>query len=54
MKTYIDEMMKRRLTYNGKRVYIKALDSKKALVSYTKEGNVGQFKVNIKDLADFK
>jgi len=54
MKTYIDEMMKRRLTYNGKRVYIKALDSKKALVSYAKEGNVGQFKVNVKDLADFK
>ena len=54
MKTYIDEMMKRRLTYNGKRVYIKALDSRRALVSYTKEGNVGQFKVNVRDLADFK
>lgn len=51
---FINETMKRRLTYNGKRVYIKSLDTKKALVSYTKEGNYKQFKVNIKDLVDFK
>ncbi len=51
---FINETMKRRLTYKGKRVYIKSLDTKKALVSYTKEGNYKQFKVNIKDLVDFK
>ena len=51
---FINETMKRRLTYKGKRVYIKSLDTKKALVSYTKEGNYKQFKVNIKDLAEFK
>jgi len=51
---FINDTMKRRLTYKGKRVYIKSLDTKKALVSYTKEGNYKQFKVNIKDLAEFK
>ena len=54
MKKFKNEMLKRRLTYNGKRVYIKSLDSDKAIVSFTKEGNYKQFKVNIKDLADFK
>ena len=54
MRKFIDDTMKRRLTYNGKRVYIKALDTKKAIVSYTKEGNTGQFKVDINKLADFK
>jgi hypothetical protein len=49
---YNTEMMKRRLTYNGKQVYIKKLKSKYALVSHYKEGNIKQFKVNIKDLAD--
>jgi len=49
-----EEMMKRRLTYNGKQVYIKKLDSKYAIVSHYKEGNVKQFKVNIKQLADIK
>tara|TARA_R100001440_G_scaffold75700_1_gene103658 strand:- start:11751 stop:11927 length:177 start_codon:yes stop_codon:yes gene_type:complete len=49
---YKKEMMKRRLTYNGKQVYIKKLHSKYAIVSHNKEGNVKQFKVNIKDLAD--
>ena len=44
--------MKRRLTYNGKQVYIKKLHSNYAIVSHNKEGNKKQFKVNIKDLAD--
>ena len=54
MKKFIDDTMKRRLTYNGKRVYIKFLDTKKAIVSYTKEGNKGQFKVDVKELVEFK
>lgn len=53
-KKFKKEMLKRRLTYNGKRVYIKSLDSTKAIVSFTKEGNYKQFKVNIEDLVDFK
>jgi len=48
------EMLKRRLTYNDKRVYIKSLDSKLAIVSHTEEGNYKQFKVNIEDLVEFK
>ncbi len=48
------EMLKRRLTYNNKRVYIKSLSSKIAIVSHTEEGNFKQFKVNIEDLVDFK
>ena len=48
------EMLKRRLTYNNKRVYIKSLDSKLAIVSHTEEGNYKQFKVNIEDLVEFK
>tara|TARA_R110002073_G_scaffold92078_1_gene216103 strand:- start:34 stop:204 length:171 start_codon:yes stop_codon:yes gene_type:complete len=48
------EMLKRRLTYNNKRVYIKSLGSKIAIVSHTEEGNYKQFKVNIEDLAEFK
>jgi hypothetical protein len=51
---YKTEMMKRRLTYNGKQVYIKKLKSKYAIVSYHKEGSIKQFKVDIKDLADIK
>jgi len=48
------EMLKRRLTYNNKRVYIKSLGSKIAIVSHTEEGNYKQFKVNIEDLVEFK
>ena len=48
------EMLKRRLTYNDKRVYIKCLGSNIAIVSHTEEGNYKQFKVNIEDLVDFK
>jgi len=53
-KTFKDKMLKRRLTYNNKRVYIKSLDSKIAIVSHTEEGNYKQFKVNIEDLVEFK
>ena len=45
--------MKRRLTYNGNRVYIKSLTPKYALVSHSKD-NKGKFKVNVKDLAEIK
>lgn len=54
MKKFKDKMLKRRLTYNNKRVYIKSLDSKLAIVSHTEEGNYKQFKVNIEDLVEFK
>jgi hypothetical protein len=53
-KRFINEIMKRRLTYNGKRVYIKSLGTKRALVSYYKENDYKMFKVDVKDLADFK
>ena len=52
--SYFDEeLMKRRLTYNGNRVYIKSLTPKYALVSHNENGK-GKFKVNVKDLADLK
>ena len=52
--SYFDEeLMKRRLTYNGNRVYIKSLTPKYALVSHSKD-NKGKFKVNVKDLAELK
>jgi hypothetical protein len=44
------ELMKRRLTHNGNRVYIKTLTPNYALVSYIKEGNQKVFKVNIDSL----
>ena len=53
-KTFKEKILKRRLTYNNKRVYIKSLDSKLAIVSHTEEGNYKQFKVNIEDLVEFK
>jgi len=53
-KTFKEKMLKRRLTYNNKRVYIKSLSSKIAIVSHTEEGNHKQFKVNIEDLVEFK
>jgi len=53
-KTFKEKMLKRRLTYNNKRVYIKSLDSNLAIVSHTEEGNYKQFKVNIEDLVEFK
>tara|TARA_R110000803_G_scaffold103566_1_gene171709 strand:- start:18 stop:188 length:171 start_codon:yes stop_codon:yes gene_type:complete len=48
------EMLKRRLTYNDKRVYIKCLGSNIAIVSHHEENDYKQFKVNIKDLVEFK
>jgi len=44
------DLMKRRLTHNGKRVYIKSLTPHYALVSYQKEGRVKVFKVNVDSL----
>jgi hypothetical protein len=46
------EIMKKRLSYNGKKIYIKHLTSTYALVSYSKETNKGKFKVDIKDLVE--
>ena len=53
MSYFDNDIMKRRLTYKGNKVYIKHLTPKYALVSHSKEGNK-KFKVNIKDLADLK
>ena len=50
MTTLDNELMKRRLTYKGNRIYIKHLTSKYALVSYNKDGSK-KFKVNVNDLA---
>ena len=50
----LDDLMKRRLTYNGERVYIKKLTSKYALVSKDKKRERGLFKVNIDRLAKLK
>ncbi len=50
MTTFDNELMKRRLTYKGNKVYIKHLTSKYALVSYNNTGSK-KFKVDVKDLA---
>jgi len=52
MDNFDTELMKRRLTYKGNRVYIKHLTNKYALVSYSNQAK--KFKVDIKDLADLK
>lgn len=44
-------LMKRRLTYQGKRVYIKTLSSNYALVSFSKDKLSKLFKVDRKELA---
>ena len=44
------DLMKRRLTYKGKRVYIKSLTADYALVSFLKEGKQKVFKVGIDSL----
>jgi len=48
------DLMKRRLTHNGKRVYIKTLTPNYAIVSYDKENKVGMFKVNVKSLVQIQ
>ena len=53
MNYFDNDIMKRRLTYKGNKVYIKHLTPKYALVSHSKEGDK-KFKVNIKDLAELK
>ena len=50
MTTFDNDLMKRRLTYKGNKVYIKHLTSKYALVSYNNTGDK-KFKVDVKDLA---
>jgi len=51
MTTFDKDLMKRRLTYKGNKVYIKHLTSKYALVSYNNTGSK-KFKVDTKDLAN--
>ena len=53
MNYFDKDIMKRRLTYKGNKVYIKYLTPKYALVSHSQEGD-RKFKVNTKDLADLK
>jgi|TARA_R100000988_G_scaffold102726_2_gene79187 hypothetical protein len=48
------EIMKKRLSYNGKKIYIKSLTSTYALVSYSKETSKGKFKVDVKELVEIK
>ena len=49
-----EEIMKKRLSYNGKKIYIKSLSSKNALVSFNKEESKGVFKVDIKELVEIE
>tara|TARA_R110000796_G_C14462754_1_gene424665 strand:- start:29 stop:220 length:192 start_codon:yes stop_codon:yes gene_type:complete len=44
------DLMKRRLTHNGKRIYIKTLTPDYAIVSYDKEHCVKMFKVEVDSL----
>ena len=44
------DLMKRRLTHNEKRVYIKTLTLKYAIVSYDKDSRNKMFKVDIDSL----
>jgi len=46
--------MKRRLTYKGKRVYIKTLTTHYALVSFVKENANKVFKLDLKELVAIK
>ncbi len=49
-----EEIMKKRLSYNCKTIYIKSLSSKYALVSFNKEEKKGMFKVDIKELVEIE
>jgi|TARA_R100000482_G_scaffold111215_1_gene53548 hypothetical protein len=44
------DLMKRRLTHNGKRVYIKSLTPSYALVSYNEKVSEKLFKVDVDSL----
>ncbi len=46
--------MKRRLTYKGKRVYIKTLTTHYALVSFVKEKTSKVFKLDRRELVSIK
>jgi len=48
------DLMKRRLTHNSKRVYIKTLTPTYAIVSYDKDKKAGMFKVNINSLVQIQ
>jgi len=48
------DLMKRRLTHNSKRVYIKSLTPDYAIVSYDKEKKVGMFKVDVNSLVQIQ
>ena len=48
------DLMKRRLTHNGKRVYIKSLTPTYALVSYNEEASEKLFKVKVKNIKTIK
>ena len=49
-----NEIMKKRLTYNGKKIYIKSLTSTYALVSHSKENGSKKFKVDVKELVEIE
>ena len=49
-----EEIMKKRLSYNGKKIYIKNLTSNYALVSFSKQERKGLFKVDIKNLVEIE
>jgi hypothetical protein len=49
-----NEIMKKRLTYNGKKIYIKFLTSTYALVSHNKENGSKKFKVDVKELVEIE
>jgi len=53
MNNFDTDLMKRRLTYKGNKVYIKHLTSKYALVSHSNSGGK-KFKVDTNDLADIE
>ena len=49
-----NDIMKKRLTYNGKKIYIKYLTSHYAIVSHSKDEDKGKFKVNVKEIAEIQ
>ncbi len=49
-----NDIMKKRLTYNGKKIYIKFLTSNYAIVSHNKHKSDKKFKVDIKQLVEIE
>ena len=54
LQGFNNDIMKKRLTYNGKKIYIKFLTSTYALVSYNKENASKKFKVDVKELVEIE